>query len=438
MSNNSFFNFLKQIKFDVNQTRIEKFRLDGTSNYLISLNYSGITWAVAIRLPAIGIEYSKFEEEKLRAVGVAKFLAEYFGEGIPLSANVSFLFDGNSSLMSYDAVMEYFSFQNSLQPLLERENITAEKKEKKIESLSYPEGIDNDKKLGVEKREQVKQYLSDYRGSFFVSKGAPASETLDDYWDMIFDVSHALAILHTKSGLHSVVPMDVAIELAVKFDDELTDLSLKTTLLEGSSAYESFQKHQKKRNPGNDLRVSKLIQKEIVLRTKPGKELLSRIVAQFEDKLRADKSFYSSFTHNDPHCENFVIVKYLYDIRQSNHQYMDREFLNDIIERRHVSSNEGMISIVYNEQENSLSYRNFQASDMGADNINVVSPRERYDIHLIDIDEASGITEKDRRLHIYDLLIYAQSVQNISSIKGHCIPLIDIITAYYKNIEKYL
>ncbi len=140
--NNDFFDFLDQIGLDKNQTRIEKYRLDGTSNYLISLNYSGVTWAVAIRLPAMGTEYVKFEKEKIRAVDTAEFLAEHFGKGIVLSDSVTFLFEGNSTLASFDSVKEFFSFQNTLSPLIEIDDITDSKIQKTVVSQSFPDGID--------------------------------------------------------------------------------------------------------------------------------------------------------------------------------------------------------------------------------------------------------------------------------------------------------
>lgn len=434
--NNNFFGFLNQIGFDKNQTRIEKYRLDGTSNYLISLNYSGITWAVAIRLPAMGTEYVKFEKEKIRAVETAKFLVEHFGKGIALSDHITFRFEGNSTLASFDSIKEFFSFQNSLLPLIEIEDITGKEIQKTVASQSFPDGIDHVKNINDDKKKQIKEYLSEYRGVFFVSRGAPASETLDDYWEMVFDVTYALTFLHANSGLKLLIPIDKALELAKEFDDELTNIVSVTNFSEGTSVYESFQKHQKKRNPINDSNITELIKKEMILRTKTGKELLSKLISRFEKTLSEDKLHYSCFTHNDPHCENFVIVKYLYRIKQSNHQYIDREFTNEILKEIDNISSDTMFSIVYNKDENSLLYRKFESVDIGASNVNIIYPSTRYDIHLIDIDDATGITQNEQRMYIYDLLIYSLSVQNLSAIKGGKIHAFDIIKAYYKYMEK--
>jgi hypothetical protein len=442
--NNNFFDFLSRIGFDKSQTRIEKYRLDGTSNYLISLNHSGITWAVAIRLPAMGTEYSKFEKEKIRAVDTAEFLVEHFGKGIALSNNVTFRFEGNSSLVPYDSIMEFFAFQNTLLPLVEEANVVLKIKPKTVDSLSYPGGIDHVKNIPDDKKKQIKKYLSEYRGNFFVSKGAPASETLDDYWEMVFDVTHALSVLHANSGLNSLIPLDNVLTLAKEFDDELTKISSVTNFSEGTSVYESFQKHQEKRNKTNDSNITELIKKELLLRTKTGKELLSRLVLEFEKTLKEGKSHYSCFTHNDPHCENFVIVKYLYEIKQNNHQYIDREFVNSILDKvgdaisivkylyEIKQNNDREFSIVYNKDDNSLLYRKFEAADIGASNVNIIYPGTRYDIHLIDIDDATGITQDEHKMYIYDLLIYALSVQNLSSIKGGKMQANDIIRAYYE------
>jgi len=436
--NNLFSDFLNKIGFEKSQTRIEKYRLDGTSNYLISLNYSGVTWAIAIRLPAMGTDYSKFEKEKIRAVDTAEFLAKYFGKGIALSCNVTFRFEGNSNLVSYDSVKDFFSFQNTLTPLLEIENVTGENKNKTVKSLSYPEGIDDVKGISEEKKEQIKKYLSEYRGDFFVSRGAPASETLDDYWEdeMIHNITHTLSVLHTNTGCKLLIPIDDVLALAKDFDEELTRIASATNFSEGTSVYESFQKHQRKRNTVNDSNIEALIKKELILRTKIGKEFLSKLILQFEKTLQGDKSFYSCFTHNDPHCENFIIVKYLYDINQSNHQYIDREFVNAILEKDGHINSDMKLSVVYNMDENSLLYRKFENADTGASNVNIIYPSTRYDIHLIDIDDATGITQNEQKMYIYDLLIYALSVQNLSSIKGNKIQAADVIREYYKYAGK--
>jgi hypothetical protein len=55
---------------------------------------------------------------------------------------------------------------------------------------------------------------------------------------------------------------------------------------------------------------------------------------------------------------------------------------------------------------------------------------------LIDIDDATGFTQSEQRLYIYDLLIYALSVQNLSAIKGGNIQSAEIIKQYYNYISK--
>lgn len=224
-------------------------------------------------------------------------------------------------------------------------------------------------------------------------------------------------------------------KLAKEFDNELTKIVSVTNFSEGTAVYESFQKHQKKRNPANDSNIAELIKKEMLLRTKTGKELLSKLISEFEKTLKEDKAIYSCFTHNDPHCENFVIVKYLYNIKQNKHQYIDREFANNIL--TNVNPNT-MISIVYSESNNSLLYRKFEDADLEASNVNIIYSGERYDIHLIDIDDATGFTQSEQRLYIYDLLIYALSVQNLSAIKGGNIQSEEIIRQYYNYIGKYI
>ncbi len=427
----NFFDFLSSVGFDKTQTRIEKYRIDGTSNYLVSLNYSGVTWAVALRLPAMGKDATLFEQEKLNAVNTAEYLVELFESGIPVSNNVVFCFRGNSALVSYDSVQEFFEYQNHLQPLIEIENVTGLNKQKIVAAQVYPDGVDNIKNVDTNKKDKVKQYLSEYRGAFFASKGAPASETLDDYFDLVFEIAKALSLLHKKSGLKTLLPIQQVYDLVTQLISQLEDLAKETDFKEGTAVYESYLKHQKKRNPHNDERISLLIKKELLLRTNLGKNLLGELLNKYEVNL-TDLLPYKCFTHNDPHCENFVIVKHLYRVINNNHPYMDREFINEIIAVLNNGQLGPKYSIEYKQDSNTLCMRNYIAGDENNTNVNVIEPNLYYDIHLIDIDEATGVDEESRKLYLYDLLVFALSAQNMSAIKGGDISANDIIDEYYK------
>ena len=427
----NFFDFLSSVGFDKTQMRIEKYRIDGTSNYLVSLNYSGVTWAVALRLPAMGKDATSFEQEKLNAVNTAEYLVELFESGIPVSNNVVFCFRGNSALVSHASVQDFFEYQNHLQPLIEMDDITGLNRQKIVAAQVYPDGVDNIKNVDVNKKEKAKQYLSEYRGPFFASKGAPASETLDDYFDFVFEIAKALSILHKKSGLKALLSIEQVYDLTTQLNLRLDDLSKKVDFKEGTAVYESYLKHQKKRNPNNDERISLLIKKELLLRTNLGKTVLGELINKYENNLM-DVLPYKCFTHNDPHCENFVIVKHLYRIIENNHPYMDREFINDTIS---FLSNEELnpkYSVEYKQDTNTLCIRQYIEGDDNNANVNVIEPNLHFDVHLIDIDEATGVDKESRRLYLYDLLVFALSAQNLSAIKGGTIRANDIIEEYYK------
>ena len=428
---NTFFDFLSSVGFDKNQTRIEKYRIDGTSNYLVSLNYSGITWAVALRLPAMGKEIALFEKDKLRAVDTANYLVNLFSKGIPVTRGISFCFSGNSALVSYESVQDFFDFQNELSVLTEIDGLTSAARIKTVRAQIYPDGIDEIKNIDEEKKNKVKKYLLEYRGPFFASKGAPASETFDDYFDMVLEGAKVLALLHSKTGLDSLLPIERVMHLSFKFNKELDELVNKIDFIEGTSIYESFIKHQKKRNPQGDKILSALIKKELLLRTKNGKELLKRIIRQDEKQL-IGKSQHVCFTHNDPHCENFVIVKQLYRIIQNKHQYMDREFINGILSSLDFSQSAQHYSIEYDQKTNSLFYRKCIDADWDKENVNIITPDLQYEVHLIDIDEATGVEPQSRKSYLYDLLIFAFSVQNLSEIKGEKIKYNEVIEKYYE------
>jgi len=231
----------------------------------------------------------------------------------------------------------------------------------------------------------------------------------------------------------SVFPKEQVVLLASKFNDKLDLLADETDFSEGSSVYESFKKHQKKRNPENDSRIAFLIKKELVLRTVPGKKLLKELLKDFEQSL-SDITPYQCFTHNDPHCENFVIVKYLFQVVKNNHQYIDREFINEILSKREVSDSATHYSIEYISNSNTLLYREYREGDEQDNNVNIFNRDLQYDIHMIDIDDATGITSESKRSYLSDLLVYALSVQNLSAIKGGTLHRDDVISAYYNYL----
>jgi hypothetical protein len=428
--NKDFFNFLREIGFDKSQTRIEKYRLDGTSNYLISLNNSGITWAVSLRIPAMGVEYARFEKEKRLAVRTAGFMSEYLSNPTNVAGNVSFLFDGISSLVSCDSVLEFFNYQNSLPPLIEIDEITGANTKKTVKGESYPSGIDSLKNIDENKKESIKEYLSGYRGNFFASKGAPASETLDNCFDLVIEAANSLAVLHAKTGLKELAPMKTALATASLYNSRLNELSKDYAFPPGSPSQESFEKYQKKWNEEKKPEITRLVRKEIILRTKPGKDLLAGLIGQFEDEIQ-DSLKYHCFTHNDPHSENFIAVEYLYALEQTSHQYMDREFLNKIYRLLPKNDADEKISIEYIKEKNTLLYRKYNSADAGKADVNIVRRSLHYDIHLIDIDDAAGIEPETQQPYLNDLLIFAVSAANLGMIKGRETRIEDIVSAYY-------
>jgi len=428
-----FLDFMKNIGFNKNQTRIETYRLDGTNNYLIGLNSAGMTWAVSIRIPAMGVEHSKIENEKTIAVNTAKFMVEKLSARTQISDNVSFLFDGMSCLASSNSVLDFFNYQNSLSPLVIIENITTMKAKKIIEGKRYPDNIDEDPNLSYDRKKEIKRHFSSYTGLFFVSKGAPASETLYTYIDLALEAANSLSVLHSKTGLKELMPIEIVISIAYEFDKKLNELSYSDFSFE-PTAQDSFEKYEDKWNKNKNQDISRLVRKEIILRTKLGKNILTKLLFELEDQMQ-NSSKYKCFTHNDPHSENFIVVEYLYEYEQKNHEYVDREFLNSI----YRNSNEVIdrLTIEYINDENTLLYREYMDSDVGKHSVNIVRRSLSYDLHLIDIDDATGIKVETMKSYLNDLLIYSISISNIGLIKGKIIKIEDVISSYYNFFIKH-
>jgi hypothetical protein len=114
--------------------------------------------------------------------------------------------------------------------MTENDEVTGNKFQKKVSCESYPDGINKVKNINESKKEDIKKYLSEYRGCFFASKGAPASETLDDYFDLVFEAAKSLAVLHLKTGLCNLAPVEIALLKATEFDKKLNEISLDNNL----------------------------------------------------------------------------------------------------------------------------------------------------------------------------------------------------------------
>src|SRR6185503_11257266 len=149
--------------------RAESFRTDGTSNYVVNLNYRGQTWAAALRLPAKGATTDQFLKEKLRALEASHYLVECLRGGKDIGFNCTLKFEGTSCLVDPTSVQEYLFTQTKQEPLLLVDRITNQTK--RIQGISYPDCLDED----------TRDYIPNYSGPFYLSRGAPATETLENY-----------------------------------------------------------------------------------------------------------------------------------------------------------------------------------------------------------------------------------------------------------------
>jgi hypothetical protein len=149
------------------------------------------------------------------------------------------------------------------------------------------------------------------------------------------------------------------------------------------------------------------------------------IASYFENKIKSNRDNDST----DP------VIWYEEDWKKH-----DEEVTNDLCEEFKIKNKINIINChfatPYKGKDSSLLYRKFESADIKAANVNIIYPETRYDIHLIDIDDATGISQDEQKMYIHDLLIYALSVQNISAIKGGKIQAADIIREYYKYTEK--
>lgn len=422
-----FYKFLIINGWEPKQVRVTKYNVRGTNNYVIGLNHFGTEWAITLRIPAMGKDSTLFEDDKKQAIETAKYLEKILSKGVVTSKNVLFCFRGTSCLADNFSVHNFFESQSQLDSLKEIDNITNRSSEV-IKSKIYPEGI-RQLNLPAEEEERIINYLKMYSGAYFVSNGAPSSETLENYIELYADVLKGLVFLHKKSGLDSLLPIKEVYKIAQNFDMKLNELTHTIKFEEKSSIFKSYIKYLAKCKAEENTSMAFLIKKEILLRTIFGKEILKDLIVELDEKLDK-KSSYMCFTHNDPHCDNFIVVRFLYKFLKKNHNYVDREYLNEIIDNTQL--NDKKLSIAYDEFSNTLLYRNYIDGDEINSNISIVEPSINYEIHIIDIDDATGTEESTKKSYLYDLLIFALSVQNVSEIKGKKIMIKDLVELYYK------
>lgn len=403
------------VGLDISGMRVEGFRTDGTSNYLANLNCGGQTWAGALRMPAIGVTERAFISEKSQALVAVSYLLDILGRGLTITPDLSLIFGGISTLVSGLTTQAFLRDQGHNSPLMLIDEVGVRKRI--VKGMAYPTALSED----------TRDYVASYNGPFYLSRGAPAWETLEEYPELNGAVAGALAALHRHTGLGSPVPEARAAEALERIDGSITVESTKWEPTQGSKEERALTKSLTKwQGHGNQERGA-LIRKERFLRTTGGRELYRQA---FRD---ATKDFSGGrllrcFCHGDAHGGNFILVRYQYDISDTT-AALDRVFLNEILEA-HPKLNR-----VYVGADESGSRITYSDKPVSAPKSYTATRRYHHEVHPIDLDSGRGVTPDTRELHLYDAMVYAISLASLTTLFGSPRSSLSILGDYYKGLS---
>ena len=446
---------IKAIKFDEGVTQIgltvddliiEAFNTGGTSNYLANLNYRGQTWAAALRLPAAGSDLNTFIEDKAKSLKAIDYLVSMLSEGIDTGFNCKLRFDGVSCFVDNKTTKEYMHQQSSKKPLELIDNIQGTKSI--ATSFNYPTDLSED----------VRSYIEEYTGPIYLSRGAPANETLEDYPELLEAVAHALAKLHLLTGKGTPVPLNKAIEalsyLDKEIDKEIPNWKPQESSKELRALIKSLakwwvkddrlsqlsetQKNELLNKPDfldnykelltdDDIRIIHLIKKERFIRTSIGRDMINKLLNIFLDE-NSIKTMLKSFCHGDAHGGNFILVRFQYRLNKPN-LILDREYLNNIFVNNPDIED---IAIVIDKDNGVILHDKIENTD----NPTAIATRGlHHEIHLIDLDDVMGIDDETKTCHLLDALTYTLSMVNITSLVSKPVTPETILSYYYNGLS---
>jgi hypothetical protein len=395
--------------------KVENFRTDGTSNYVANLNYHGQTWAAALRMPAKGASFEEFLVEKNRALNAVQYLISVLKDGIDVGFDCTLNFAGVSCLVENSSTQNYLQLQAREKPLFLIDQINHI--EKIIQGFDYPEALADD----------ARQYVSNYTGPFYLSRGAPAWETLEDYPELEEPVAHALATLHLITGQGTPVPFETALGILSDVEPVIYEGAERWLPTEGSKEALALTKSLKKWKANDAHDRIQLIRLERFMRTSAGQKLFQSALNNSLKQYVLPDHPLKSFCHGDCHGGNFILVRYQYVLNRPE-ILLDRVFLNEIFEKDNMLDN---VTITIDEGNSSIIHG---LSTMNPSSL-IATRKFHHEIHLIDLDNGQGTTESTKVIHLYDALLYALSLANVTRLFASPIDSSEVLRHYYAGLE---
>ena len=403
---------LKFVGLSANGLSLEGFRTDGTSNYLANLNFRGQTWAAALRMPAAGALIEEFVADKLKALLVVDYLIPILSAGIDVGSDCQLRFCGLSCLLDGLSTQEQLR-EITFCPTVRLVDMIGDRV-RELTHFDYPHALPDD----------TRAYVESYQGPFYLSRGAPAWETLEEYIDLEESVSHALATLHRMTGIGRPAPFSDAQQLLNTIESSFRAAAEAWTPIPNSKEERALNKARLRWETANDERRERLIKSERFLRSSAGRTCLNTELVKALNANHRLQNSLRSFIHGDCHAGNFILVRYRYQLDRPE-VIVDRVFLNEIFE---ASPNINEIAVSIDDDTHEIAYTQpvVHAKESAR-----ARRHTHHEIHLVDLDSGHGITEDTKQNYLFDIISYCISVSNISELHSEPIPSDTVLTHYY-------
>jgi hypothetical protein len=381
----------------------------GSSNCVMALNEGGQTWAGAIRSPASADLAEEFVAEKIASLSTVDMLADRLRDGVVVSAGCVLKFGGLSCLVDADSALAFVRGQAGKSFEV---SASFEERVKKIVGMDLAVAAENAR----HEARLVLEALATYTGPMFLSRGAPASETTEDFPQRAPLVARSLGVLHSQ------FPQSPQTETDVQRLLERASASLRQAALAWSPAVDSngvspVDKLQKKwaKRLGAAAAAAAIdpetVRLEAFLRSRLGRSVVREAVPQLE--------VGSGFVHGDAHVGNFILVDFRFEPSKAQKSTpIDRTFVNETFDRH-----PDLELLHY-----SLTSDGARVTDLAVSDALPLRRRDWMEVHPIDLDDAQF---GSRLPQAVDAITYAISAENACSALGEPHVTADVVLAGY-------
>ncbi len=343
------------------------------------------------------------------------YLVDVLRRGIDVGFDCVLKFAGVSCLLENSSTQHFLRYQADAPPISLMDTI--HNREKRIQGFDYPKALPDD----------TRDYIGQYAGPFYLSRGAPAWETLEEYPELEGPVAHALASLHLATGSVVPVPYDRALLVLYEIEADLLRGLEGWSPQGGSKEQLALTKALKKWKATDDAERLGIVRRERFLRTSRGKDAYRTAFERAVGRQELPEHPMRSFSHGDCHGGNFILVRYQYVL---NHPevMVDRIFLNEIF-----ANDESLFEVAVTIDEKTAQIIHSVPSDKNRSAI-IARRHTHHEIHPVDLDNGTGTTEETKVLHLYDALSYSLSMSNITKLWGAHIDAAQVLSHYYDGL----